>query len=138
MSKQKKILLLICAFVLASLVSIILLNKSHSVNKAYITNQGEDSVSVVNLDTLKLEKKISVGKSPLGISIVNSKDIAVVGNIESQSLSIIDLKVNEVIKTIPINATPLGIVADADGSRVFITSWFKNQVLVLSISDPNF
>ena len=57
MSKQKKILLLICAFVLAGLVSIILLNKSHSVNKAYITNQGEDSVSVVNLDTLKLEKK---------------------------------------------------------------------------------
>jgi len=30
MSKQKKILLLICAFVLAGLVSIILLNKRHT------------------------------------------------------------------------------------------------------------
>ena len=39
-------------------------------NKAYITNQGDDTVSLINLDKLEVEKKIKVGQKPLGITIL--------------------------------------------------------------------
>ena len=67
-------------------------------NKAFITNQGEDTVSIINLDTFQVEKRIKVGKKPLGITILKNKLIALVGNVESQDLSVIDLKKNVVIK----------------------------------------
>ena len=66
-------------FILTILISILLLliylysnyNKVNS--KAYITNQGDDTVSVVDLITLKVIKTIKVGIAPLGITILNKK-----------------------------------------------------------------
>ena len=59
---------------------------------AYITNQGENTISVVNLNDLIVQKTIDVGDSPLGIAIIDSKELAIIGNVDSQNLSIIDLK----------------------------------------------
>ena len=41
--------------------------------KAYITNQGDNTVSVVDLVALEVIKTIKVGIAPLGITILNKK-----------------------------------------------------------------
>ena len=69
------------------------------------------------------------------MKIVPSKNLAVIGNVDSKNLSIINLDKNKVVSTIPLDTAPLGIVANASGDKVFITSWFKNQVLALSTHD---
>ena len=101
-------------------------------NKAFITNQGEDTVSIINLDTFQVEKRIKVGKKPLGITILKNKLIALVGNVESQDLSVIDLKKNMVIKTLALKATPLGLTHNKDETEIYVTDWFNNQIFVIN------
>ena len=62
------------------------------------------------------------------LQLLTRKELAIIGNVDSQNLSIIDLKINEVIETIQIGTAPLGLTPDPSGEKVFITSWFKNQV----------
>ena len=135
MNNKKTILFVSAAFFIYGLFLVVFYKKNDSVNLAYITNQGENSVSVVDLNKLIVLKKISVGKSPLGISIINKKAIAVVGNIESQSLSIIDIEKNELVKTVDLKTAPLGMASDSSGDRLFVTGWYENKLLVLSTED---
>jgi len=44
--------------------------------KAYITNQGDNTVSVVDLNALEVIKTIKVGIAPLGITILKEKTLA--------------------------------------------------------------
>ena len=111
MSNQKKLFLTGALLFFFGLILFTFIGKNKPVNLAYITNQGENTVSVIDLNKLTIQKKISVGKSPLGIAIIKNKAIAVVGNIDSQSLSIIDLKKNQVQKTVALKTAPLGMVA---------------------------
>ena len=84
MSNQKKLFLIVALLLISGLFLFISIGKNEPVNLAYITNQGENTVSVIDLNKLKIQKKIDVGKSPLGIAILKNKAIALVGNIESQ------------------------------------------------------
>ena len=58
------LILLVTAIIIAP-------TKSKGESFAYITNQGEDTVSVVNLNNLTVQKKIDVGDSPLGVAIID-------------------------------------------------------------------
>ena len=92
MSYQIKLFFFSTLIFIFGLFLFLFIDKNESFNLAYITNQGENTVSVIDLNKLTIQKKIDVGKSPLGIAIIRNKAIAVVGNIDSQTLSIIDLK----------------------------------------------
>ena len=135
MSNQKKLFLISALLFFFGLLLFTFIGKNKPVNLAYITNQGENTVSVIDLNKLTIQKKISVGKSPLGIAIIKNKAIAVVGNIDSQSLSIIDLKKNQVQKTVALKTAPLGMVVHPSEDKILITSWYENKVIILSTKD---
>ena len=70
-NRNKKIILIILIGFLLSLFY--LCSNYYKVNpKAYITNQGDNTVSVVDLVALEVIKTIKVGIAPLGITILNS------------------------------------------------------------------
>ena len=56
-------------FLILLLLTTLAINLSTRSPMALITNQGEKSLSIVNLKTLELIDKIKVGDSPLGITI---------------------------------------------------------------------
>ena len=70
--KNKKIILI--TFLCFLLALIYFYNNYQKINsKAYITNQGDNTVSIVDLKTLQVIKTLKVGIAPLGITILNKK-----------------------------------------------------------------
>ena len=132
--QKNKIITLIIILSIFLLYFILILTNNHTA-LAYITNQGEDTVSVIDLSNKRELKKINVGESPLGVHILSRNKLAVIGNVKSRTLSVIDINSNILLKTIPLNFTPLGITSDTSEDRLFITDWFNNKVAVLSVKN---
>lgn len=69
--------------------------------KTYVTNQDDDTVSVIDLATNTLTATVSVGDEPFGLAAftIGSTDYLYVTNLISNSISIIDLSTNTVVST---------------------------------------
>jgi len=69
--------------------------------RAYVSNRGDDTVSVINLSLSSLETTISVGDEPFGLAAFTSggSNYLYVTELVSNSLSIIDLSSNTVVAT---------------------------------------
>jgi hypothetical protein len=67
-------ILIIPLLIVLFTIFIISLSSTKGESLAYITNQGEDTVSVVSLNDLIVQKKIDVGDSHLESQLLNQKD----------------------------------------------------------------
>ena len=133
-NQNKKISLILLISVFLSLIYFY--NNYYKPNaKAYITNQGDNTVSVVDLNALEVIKTIKVGIAPLGITILNKKNLGFIGNVGTDDISVIDTKTDQIIKTIKLNTAPLSLTSSPDESKVYVTDWFKNNILVISVKE---
>jgi len=87
-----------------------------STHKAYVTNRGSNTISVVNTMNDTVEATVKVGVEPISVALADGK--AFVTNCGSNNISVIDTKTNTVIDTIPLpglkpyrGLCPWGIVA---------------------------
>jgi YVTN family beta-propeller protein len=130
--QNKKIVLTILISLLTLLIY--LYSNNEKINsKAYITNQGDNTVSVVDLIKLEVIKTIKVGVAPLGITILNKKNLAFIGNVGTDDIHVIDTNTDEIIRTIKLNTAPLSLTSSPDESLVYVTDWFKNNILTISV-----
>jgi YVTN family beta-propeller protein len=69
--------------------------------RAYVSNQDDDTVSVIDLATNSLSANISVGEEPFGITpfTLDGTDYVYVTNLRSNSISVVDPATNTVINT---------------------------------------
>ncbi len=90
--------------------------------KVYVTNWIGNSVSVVNIETGKIEKEITVGRAPQGILIVGNQ--ALVTNTgyagwglpyETGTISIIDILTDSVTNTVEVPINPQDLALAPDG-----------------------
>ena len=98
---------------------------------AYITNQGSNTVSVVDIKKKKIRQEISVGNGPVGIAISLKQSYAYISNANDSSVSVLDLQRNEVIKTIKLNGTPVGITKSTNEDYIFVSDWFNSEIYVI-------
>tara|TARA_B100000902_G_scaffold3742_1_gene4796 strand:+ start:1285 stop:2280 length:996 start_codon:yes stop_codon:yes gene_type:complete len=132
--KNKKIILITLLCFLLALIYFY--NNHQKINpKAYITNQGDNTVSIVDLKTLQVIKTLRVGIAPLGITILNKKNLGFIGNVGTDDISVIDTRTDQVIKTIKLNTAPLSLTSSPDESKVYVTDWFKNNILIISVKE---
>lgn len=111
-----------------TLLILLLISCQQGPSLAIITNQGEDTISIVNLNNEREIKKISSQKEPLAVLINPKSNIAYIGNVKSNSISILDLNKKEIIENISLGFSPLGIAADLNFINLYITSWYENKV----------
>ena len=90
---------------------------------AYITNQLSNSVSVIDLETYKVIKEISVGLKPAGIAVTKNGKKIFVSNPESKEISVIDGSKLENIKNISLGKGPLGIALTKDDKFLLVSDW---------------
>ena len=69
---------------------------------AYISNQGADTVSVIDLEIDKVVASIPTGKAPVGIAIDDRQNRLYVSTVESRSVSIVDTKHNQLLGEIKL------------------------------------
>jgi len=99
---------------------------------AYVTNQGDHTVSVVDLATSKVDATITVGKAPVGVAIDGLTNRAYITNVESRSVSVLDMLKNTVIFEIQLEkVAPVGIALNKSGGQLFVADWYHDQILVI-------
>jgi YVTN family beta-propeller protein len=75
-------------------------------NRVYVTNEGDDTVSVVDGATNTVSATIPVGVAPLGVAVSETFNRIYVVNSADGTVSIIDGTTNTVIDTVAVGANP--------------------------------
>ena len=100
----------------------------------FLTNSGDNTVSVINPATNEEDAIIPVGENPRGI-VLNPPDRkrAYVANAQSNSISIIDTENNQVIATIEsVGDIPSSLAFTPDGARLYVVTGGNNRVSVIN------
>jgi YVTN family beta-propeller protein len=114
----------------------------------YVTNYGDDTVSVINLTTNVVDKTISVGDGPFGISVTPSGDFVYVVNQISGTASVIYTNHGgtgtytdyDVISTVTLGNSPIGFGNFIGGKPPrapsnLVATRVKNNTISLTWSD---
>lgn len=136
-----------CAFLLSLSPSLLLLSgcmrkhiPHYSANLreyAYVTNGGSNTVTVLDVKYLRVDRTIPVGHDPDGIAISPSRNEVYVVNTGSRgsngSISVIDAETNRVVDTIPVQQQPHFIDVDPTGGRAYVANSGSNTVSVIDL-----
>ena len=98
----------------------------------YVTNQGSNSVSVINGTTNSVIKTVSVGSGPQGVAYDPSNGYVYVTNLGSNSVSVINGANNSVIKTVSVGSYPAGVAFDSSNGYVYVAICGSNSVSVIN------
>ena len=130
-------LLLVCAFLPLTLTGC----RRHHFPKypsdfrefAYVTNTGSNTVTVLDLVNLRLDRTLAVGSEPSGIVANPAKNEIYAVNSGSGTVSVIDAERNSVVATIPVHRKPYFIDVNAAGDRAYVANSGSNNVSVVDL-----
>jgi len=100
---------------------------------AYVTNYGDNTVSVIDIMAEKVVATIPVGINPVGACVSGDGTRCYVTNSTSDDVSVIDCASNTVIKTVKIGSGPQDIKVSADGRRAYVVNSSNNTISVLDL-----
>lgn len=98
---------------------------------AYVTNGGEDTVSVVDVAARKVVSTIPVGAYPHGIRVSPDGRYAYVANLKGGTVSVIDTATREEAARIPAGKGPAQVGFTPDGRYAFVSLSQENAVAVI-------
>ena len=104
---------------------------------AYVTNGGSDTVTVLDVVDVRVDRELPVGQHPVAVAASPTRNEIYVVNAGATgangSVTVIDAEHNAVVATIPVHRQPLSIDLDADGARAYIANSGSNSVSVIDL-----
>ncbi len=101
---------------------------------AWVTNRGDDSVTVFDLVHMQTAATIPVGDDPTDIAVSPTRNEVYVANTGGGTVSVIDAVTNRVAATIPVHRAPSSIGVDSLGQRGYVANSGSNNVSVLDLA----
>jgi YVTN family beta-propeller protein len=106
--------------------------------KVYVTNNGANTVSIIDTVLNKEIASIPVASIPLGIAVTPDGNTVFVANSGSIHppfppgiVSVIDTKTNKVTTTIPVGMAPYGVSLTPGGSKLYVMNAGSGTVSVI-------
>ncbi len=99
--------------------------------RAFVTNAGDDTVTVVDLSQREAVGTIATGDYPHGLRMSPDGGVIDVANVEGGSVSVIDATRLAEIARIPVGKAPVQVGFTPDGSRVYVSLRDENRVAVI-------
>lgn len=99
--------------------------------RGFSSNGRENTVSIVDLRTLRTMGKIDVGETPDAILYEPATHTVYTMNGRGLSVSVIDAKSGTVVRTIPVGGKPESAAADPASGRLFVNVEDKNTIAVI-------
>jgi len=99
--------------------------------RAFITNSGDDTVSVVDLRTRTVIGAIGTGRYPHGLRMSPDGREIYVANVEDGTVSVLDPNGLAELARVPVGSTPVQVGFTPDGSRVYVSLRDDNKVAVV-------
>lgn len=104
---------------------------------AYVTNGGSNTVTVLDVKYLRVDRTIAVGHDPDGVAISPSRNEVYVVNTGYKggngSVSVIDAETNRVVAAIPVQQQPHFIDVDPTGKLAYVPNSGSNTVSVINL-----
>jgi YVTN family beta-propeller protein len=101
----------------------------------YVTNYGDNNVSVIKTVDNSVAAYIPVGKGPSGVSVSPDGAFVYVNNYSSNSVSVIDTSNDSVLDPpIPVGNSPFGISVTPDGDYAYVSNYGSGTVSVIDTS----
>lgn len=100
---------------------------------AYITDGGSDTVTVLDLVYMRLDRTLQVGKNPTGLAANPVRDEVYAVNTDSDSVSVINTELNRVEATIGVQRKPYFVDVSPDGHRAYVANSASNTVSVINL-----
>jgi YVTN family beta-propeller protein len=98
-------------------------------NLVFVTNQGDNTVSLYNAVTLSVAGPATpVGAAPTGIAYAPDRTRVYVANRDGDSVSILNGSTAQVITTIGVGDGPVGIAINARGTTAYVGNLTGNTV----------
>lgn len=98
---------------------------------AFVTNAGDNSVSVVDLEARESVTTIATGESPHGLRLSPDGSELYVANVLDGSVSVIDVAAREEVARLPVGQAPVQVGFTPDGANVFVSLRDENRVAVI-------
>ena len=99
---------------------------------AYITNETDNTVSVINILTNTVTATIPVGANPTGVAVSADGNKVYVVNTDDNTVNVINTAFNIVSATIGVGIVPFGIGISPDGSRLYVANNTDNTLSVIN------
>jgi YVTN family beta-propeller protein len=107
-------------------------NAKSNAQTAFVPNQSDNTVSVINVATNTVTSIIPVGIHPIGVSVSPDGSIVYITNIGDISVSVINTATNTVSAIIPVGNNPKGVSVSPDGSKVYVANENDNTVSIIN------
>jgi YVTN family beta-propeller protein len=102
---------------------------------AYIPNQSDNTVSVIDTSTNTSVTSINVGAAPFGVAVNAAGTRVYITNTGANSVSVIDTSMNTVVGSpIAVGVTPMGIALNPEGTRLYVANYGDDTVSVIDTS----
>jgi YVTN family beta-propeller protein len=121
---------------LLALAGALLCGAASAAPRAFVTDQGDNAVSIVDLAQSRVVETVKVGDKPAGIAVAPGGARAFVSNPASRSVTLIERQkdgTHRAIREIPVGQGPLGIALDRDGKRLFVADWYTDSVYLIDV-----
>ncbi len=104
---------------------------------AYVANTASNTVTVLDLVYLRVDRTLSVGNAPVALAASPTRAEVYVLNAQPEqpagSVSVIDTGRNTIVATIPVHHAPASIAVESTGHRAFVTNTGSNTISVLDL-----
>lgn len=97
----------------------------------FITQQGSDEISAIDLATQKVKWSMPVGKLPAGIVITPDEKHLLVGVMGSDYVEVIDWRARKSVKKIKVGEGAHNFLSVGDKKHVFVSSRVSNTITIV-------
>src|SRR6266487_3921378 len=95
---------------------------NQTTNQIYVSNQANNSVSVIDGNTTLVVATVPVGTWPQVVEVNSMTNMVYVANLLSNNVTVIDGKTNSIAATIAGLSAPFGIAVNASTNQIFVSN----------------
>ncbi len=97
----------------------------------YVSNEKDNTISVIDGDSLELIETIEVGERPRGIALSNDGKYLYICASDDDHIQVLDLQSKQIVYNLPSGPDPELMSLSADGSLLFVANEDDNMVTVI-------
>ena len=106
-----------------TLLSLILLSGVlHAGEVAYVSNEKDNTLSVIDLDSFEVIETVEVGKRPRGITLSKDRSKLYICASDSDAVQVMDLSTHEIIKMLPSGEDPEQFALHPNDKHLYIAN----------------